>query len=201
MLDKGVNLMLRDSPYIFGLMFLLMAMLGIGTVWYISDINEDSSVAQLNEVLRGTAISQVDLVARVDPGHVYINQEGPATLNQSEPDFESEMLFRIQDELGPGSQVRFDYATNLDNVNTPATLYEYSDEGGARKWVRQTMSGTRTLDPMESIEGIRVRIRSANHTANVTDMNDEDYWTYQSTVEVNRSDKIVTVMDELNEPE
>lgn len=174
-------------------MFLLMALLGIGTVWYISDINEDSSVTQLNEVLRGTAISQVDLVARVDPGHVYINQEGPANLNQSEPDFESEMLFRLQDELGPGSQVRFDYATHSDSTNDPITLYEYSED---LKWVRKTMSGTRTLDSMESIEGIRVRIRAANHTANVSDMNDEDYWTYQSTVEVNRSDKIVSVMEE-----
>lgn len=190
-----MNLMLRDSPYIFGLMFLIMALLGIGTVWYISDINEDTSVNQLNEVLRGTAISQVDLVARVDPGHVYINQEGPANLNQSDPDFESEMLFRLQDELGPGSQVRFDYATNLDNANTPGTLYEYSDEGATLAWVRQTLSGTRTLEPMESIEGIRVRIRSANHSANVSDMNDQDYWTYQSTVEVNRSDKIVSVME------
>ena len=183
-------------------MFLLMALVGIGTVWYISDINEDSSVTQLNEVLRGTAISQVDLVARVDPGHVYINQEGPANLNQSEPDFESEMLFRLQDELGPGSQVRFDYATKIDEANSPATLYEYSED---LKWVRKTMSGTRTLDPMESLEGIRVRIRVAKHTSNLTDvedevyltdMNDEDYWTYQSTVEVNRSDKIVSVMEE-----
>ena len=188
--------MLRDSPYIVGLIFLLMALLGIGTVWYISDINEDSSVAQLNEVLRGTAISQVDLVARVDPGHVYINQEGPANLNESEPDFESDMLFRLQGELGPGSQVRFDYATKINEVNSPATLYEYSEEGATLKWVRKSMDGTRTLDPMESLEGIRVRIRAANHTANVTDMNDEDYWTYQSTVEVNRSDKIVSVMEE-----
>lgn len=195
LLDKGVNLMLRDSPYIFGLMFLILAMLGIGTVWYISDINEDSSVTQLNEVLRGTAINQVDLVARVDPGHVYINQEGPANLNQSDPDFESDMLFRLQSELSAGSQVRFDYATHLDNANTPGTLYEYSEDGGTLKWVRQTMSGTRTLEPMESIEGIRVRVRSSSHSANVTDMNDQDYWTYQSTVEVNRSDKIVSVME------
>lgn len=194
--------MLRDSPYIMGLMFLLMALLGIGTVWYISDINEDSNVTQLNEVLRGTAISQVDLVARVDPGHVYINQEGPANLNQSEPDFESDMLFRLQNELDPGSQVRFDYATKIDEANSPATLYEYSED---LKWVRKTMSGTRTLDPMESLEGIRVRIRVAKHTSHLTDvedevyltdMNDEDYWTYQSTVEVNRSDKIVSVMEE-----
>lgn len=187
--------MLRDSPYIFGLIFLIMALLGIGTIWYVSDINEDTSVNQLNEVLRGTAINQVDLVARVDPGHVYINQEGSANLNQSEPDFESDMLFRLQSELKAGSQVRFDYATHLDNTNVPATLYEYTDDGGTLKWVRQTMSGTRTLEPMESIEGIRVRIRSSNHTANVSDMNDEDYWTYQSTVEVNRSDKIVSVME------
>lgn len=189
--------MLRDSPYIMGLTLLLLAMLGIGTVWYVTDINEDTSVTELNEVLRGTAISQVDLVARVDPGHVYINQDGEASLNQSEPDFESEMLFRLQEELPAGSQIRFDYATRDDSSNITATHYEYSDQSGATlKWVRQTLPKSRTLEPMESIEGIRIRVRDATHTNNVSDMDDADYWTYQSTVEVNRSDKIVTVMDE-----
>lgn len=189
--------MLRDNPYIIGLILILTTLIGIGTVSYIVDINEDTTVTTLNETLRATTINQIDLASRVDPGHVYLNQSGSANLDTDNPDFETDMLLKFNDELKDGSLVRFDYAIKETTEDIPATTYKYHlSEDDKVSWSLENVAGTRPLDQNESVEGVRVRVRSAGHTANVDDPNDQDYWSYQSTVEVNRSDKIVSVMED-----
>lgn len=194
--------MLRDSPYIIGLIMLIGAFIGVGTIWYVTDMNEDASVNTLNDTLRATAISQVDLASRVDPGHVFLNQSGEANMDMDHPDFETEFLTHFNGQLTTGSIVRFDYVTKEDDESrpVPAMTYEYSEnETGDVAWTPTTafnIAPTRPLDYDESIEGIRVRIRNSEQTLNVTDVRDPDFWSYQSTVEVNRSDRIVTKMED-----
>lgn len=197
--------MLRDSPYLIGLILILGAFIGIGTVWYVSDINEDSTVGTLNETVRATTISQVDLSSRVEPGVVYLNQIGEANMDSDNPDFETELLGNIAKiDLTDGSIVRIDYATAKETEELPASVHQYNvTEDGVVTWTSTTegiVSPIRPLDEDEAVEGLRVRIRKEGHSANVDDVRDADYWSYQSTVEVNRSDKIVSIMDEQIEP-
>lgn len=193
--------MLRDSPYLIGLILIIGAFIGIGTVWYVSDINEDSTVGTLNEMVRATTINQVDLASRVEPGVVYLNQEGEANLDAENPDFETDLLNQIAKmEMTNGSIVRIDYATATETEEIPASVYVYNvNEEGDVTWEPTTegiVRPIRPLEPAEAVDGVRVRIRKQGHSANVDDARDADYWSYQSTVEVNRSDKIVSVMDE-----
>ena len=213
--------MLRDSPYIIGLIVILAAFIGIGFVWFVSDINEDTAVTSLNETLRGTTINQVDLASRVDPGQVYLNQEGAANIAvdpEAEVDYESEVLNNITTDLPTDSIARFDYMTNNQTTDVPATTYvytapsedaetdigtwqeitNYSDEDLSLQdqTVDYLTDNTRALELDESVNGVQLRIRRAGYSANVLDPTDTDFWSYQSTVEVNRSDNITTVMDE-----
>ena len=197
--------MLRDSPYLIGLILIIGAFIGIGTVWYVSDINEDSTVGTLNETVRATTISQVDLSSRVEPGVVYLNQIGEANMDSDNPDFETELLSNIAKlDLTNGSIVRIDYATAKETEELPASVHQYNiDEEDNVTWTTTTegiASPIRPLDEGEAVEGVRVRIRREGHSGNVDDVMDADYWSYQSTVEVNRSDKIVSIMDEQIEP-
>ena len=193
--------MLRDSPYLIGLILIISAFVGVGVVWYVSDINEDSTVGTLNETVRATTISQVDLSSRVEPGVVYLNQIGEANRDEENPDFETELLNKIAAlDLTDGSLVRIDYAVSEETEELPASVHQYNiDEEDNVTWTTTTegiVSPIRPLDEGEAVEGVRVRIRNIGHSGNVDDVGDADYWSYQSTVEVNRSDKIVSIMDE-----
>lgn len=204
--------MLRDSPYIIGIILIIGSLIGIGTVMYISDINEDSAVTSLNETLRATTINQVDLSSRTEPGVVYINQDGSARIegqelnqdfDEDELDFESIMLLHFKDDLASNSIVRFDYAMGnapIEKKRSKSYKYEEVSED-VHKWVdvsseRYDGDETTGLDLTYPIEGVRVRVRNEKHYANEEDETDSDFWTYQSTVEINRSDKIVTIMEE-----
>ncbi len=176
------------------------AIMSIGTIWFVTDINEDSTVTTLNETLRATAISEVDLSSRVDPGHVYINQDGHANIidnaDADDYDFESEMLTRIAEKIDSGSIVRFDYAPIEEQPEIIASAYEYtvSDDGvGTWSVWDGVVDDIEPISVGESLEGIRVRIRRASDssTARISDQRDSDYWSYQSTVEVNRSDRVM----------
>lgn len=197
--------MLRESPYLLALITVFVALIGFGSVWYISDINEDTAVLTLNETLRSTAINQVDLSVRVKPGHVYLDQDGGAKIarGSTDEDFESEMLTILAPGLSDGSIVRFDYALVENTVDIPATAYIMSvNSDNLAEWKvwDNTYDNIRPLALGESIDGIRVRIRH-NEDATVTsieDQTDPDFWTYQSTVEVNRSDMVRDVFETVN---
>ena len=194
--------MLRDSPFIVSLILIIGALIAVGSIWYVSDINEDSTVSTLNETLRATTISQVDLSSRIEPGVVILNQDGEANLDVDNPDFETELLNQIaKSELSNGSIVRIDYATVEVTDEMPATIYAYNldPETGDVTWtpsIEGVTSPIRPLNDREHVEGVRVRVRKAGHSANVDDPEYSDFLSYQSTVEVNRSDKVVSVMEE-----
>lgn len=185
---------MRDIPNILALMGVMFGMVIVGFVLYSTNISEDLEVTQLNNLTRNSALHHVDMTSRVDIGHVYLNQEGTARIvsdpAQTDADFESAVLSEIQQSAPDGSQVRFDYVTHTEGTDYPVTVYtlnegtweHYAPAASAYPW--------RPLNERESVEAIRVQYRQDGNTSNkeTTDMGDPAYWTYQSTVEVNRSD-------------
>lgn len=188
---------MRDIGYIFGLVAFVLVFLLIGGTWYLSDVKEDTQVTELNTLLRTASINQVSLTSRVEVGSVYMNQVGQANLDADEPDFETTILKGLTSGKSvDGDIVRMDYITNsTDTAKVPATIYRYN--ASQKKWLYTATAGLRPLNELESVDAIRVRYRKAGHTANGSSDKPEDdaYWTYQSTVEVSRSDAVKELME------
>lgn len=183
---------MRDIPYILGIMLLVIAAVLVGSVWYGTDINEDRAVTDLNAALRTTSVEHISLSSRLEPGMVYLQQNGAANMKTDEPDFETALLNELPDiaSITDGSLVRIDYAlTGSDTV--VATQYKYAN----KKWTAMSLSGARALKSTDPVDVIRVRYRLDGHSSNGTNIKSQDYWTYQSTVEVDRSHAVENMMD------
>lgn len=197
---------MRDLPWIVGLIAFFIAFIIVGGAWYAYDNKEDEMVTSLNEWVRSSAVNHVDLTSRTDVGQVYIDQNGPAKIiadkNVGAADFESAVLTKIAQSAPNDSEVRFDYILANDSSQPVVSIYEYENATWNYKndtyevpWTRP--SEWRYLKEREPIEVIRVQYRVNNNTAttNDTDVDNPDYWTYQSTVEVNRSNYIENKMN------
>lgn len=197
---------MRDLPWIVGLIAFFIAFIIVGGAWYAYDNKEDEMVTSLNEWVRSSAVNHVDLTSRTDVGQVYLDQNGPAKIiadkNVGAADFESAVLTKIAQSAPNDSEVRFDYILANDSSQPVVSIYEYENATWNYKndtnevpWTRP--SEWRYLKEREPIEVIRVQYRVNDNTAttNDTDVDNPDYWTYQSTVEVNRSDYIENKMN------
>ena len=188
---------MRDVPYILGFMLLFVAAIVLGGRWYGSDIREDTAVTNLNTILRTTAIEQVSPVSRIDTGMVYLNQEGVANMNDTTPDFETSILFQISETIAPkvGSKVRFDYILT-DSQDVVATQYVYTDSNVWQNDVSNIVTpGSRALEYREGVEAVRVRYRLDGQSSNHDNPTNKNYWTYQSTIEVARSEAIQDMLE------
>lgn len=195
---------MRDIPYIFGMMLGFVAIVLLGGIWFATDINEDTEVNDLNTIVRTTAISHVSLASRVKPGAVFLDQNGLANFNVDTPDFETSLLNSLDkaNAIPTGSIVRFDYILTgkQDVIATEYTLKGLKPDKKTADWKASDLTKStpkaRALVLDDSVDAIRVRYRKAGHSSNSDDKKTADYWTYQSTVEVDRSDDIKKVMKE-----
>lgn len=185
--------MLRDFPYVIGMILFIGLFSVMGTVLYITNTQEDEAVTMLNTLARNSAIQHVDNVSRVDIGHVYLNQEGTAYIvddpDSTNADFETSVLSTLDNTLPVTSEVRFDYVTRAGSRTIPVSVYVLGEDGWQVK-TDNLKSYWRELGARESVEAIRVQVRNSESTANLDtdDLDNADYWTYQSTIEVNRSE-------------
>lgn len=195
---------MRDIPYIFGMMLGFIAVVILGGIWFATDINEDTEVNELNTIVRTTAISHVSLASRVKPGVVYLDQNGLANFNVDKPDFETSVLniLNKNNAIPTGSVIRFDYILTgkPDVIASEYTLNGLKSDKKTADWKSSDLTKStpkaRSLVLDDSVDAIRVRYRKAGHSSNSDDKKSADYWTYQSTVEVDRSDDIKKVMKE-----
>lgn len=186
---------MRDVPYIFGFMLLFVAAIVTGGIWYATDVNEDSAVSDLNAILRTSAVDNVSLVSRVDPGMVYLKQNGNANFKESDPDFETDVLKKLAElgEVKEKSVVRIDYILTNDETVVASMYTKKSDAN----WKAETIANARTLKERDPVDAIRIRYRVEGHSSNGSDPKKDDYWTYQSTVEVERSKDMEEVVESL----
>lgn len=205
--------MSKDTPYIVALVGLLFALVLIGSRWYMTNNVEESAMTTLNNNVRTSAIQHINMKSRVDMGSLFINQDGNADIIADpyvdpNSDFESTVMSKLTG-VTDGAQVRFDYVTTAELAETPdtypVTVYRYSETDG---WVTETTGikdNWRPLEDDDQIEAIRVQYRQPGHASNseTTDLDDPDYWTYQSTIQVDRSDfskDVEVAQDAANEP-
>lgn len=192
---------MRDVPYILAMIGFIVAFAVLGMIFFFTDSDEDKAVTTLNNLARNSAIHHVDMTSRVDIGHMYLNQDGTAQIVEdpsADPnvDFESAVLTGIAENAPKGSEVRFDYVTRTGSRTIPVSVYTWDGE----TWSVKTEGNKRNWRPMtarESVEAIRVQYREVGNRANsdTTDLDDPDYWSYQSTIEVDRSDFVEAKME------
>jgi len=201
--------MLRDIPSIVGLMVTMFALFLVGMVLYMTDTEQNATVTAMNTMTRTSAINHVDMASRVDTGHFYLNQNGVANVVEdpaSSPntDFESSVLTEMSSQVDQGAEVRFDYVTRTGSRSIPVAVYTYDGEVWTPKVVEQngenvpmvdTRPDWRPMTAQESVEAIRIQYREPGNKANASeDVDNPDYWSYQSTVELDRSDFVESLM-------
>lgn len=201
--------MLRDIPSIVGLMVTIFALFLVGMALYMTDNEQNATVSAMNTMTRTSAINHVDMASRVDTGHLYLNQDGWADVVEDPEasdtaDFESSILNEMTGRVDQGAEVRFDYVTRTGSRTVPVAIYTYDGEAWAPKMVEQngeqvplveTRSDWRPMTAQESVEAIRVQYREPGNASNTSDdVDNPNYWSYQSTVELDRSDFVESLM-------
>ncbi|MDM5335791.1 hypothetical protein QUF84_00575 [Fictibacillus enclensis] len=100
--------MLRDYPYIIGIMFLGIFLVVISGIYYQKIYKQDSVVMGLTETVRTSAIKNADNSSRLRQGELFIEK------SQFEQDFKQKMARNQNVKLSDAASYQFKY---LDNAN------------------------------------------------------------------------------------
>lgn len=100
--------MLREIPYMIGLMFFMIMLVLISGYYYQNNYKQDAIVQGLNETVRAVAINNVDYSSRIESGSVYIQTA----------DFEKEVKEKAKKnlnvKLSKDAIFQFDYLKSAD---------------------------------------------------------------------------------------
>ncbi|MGG4263778.1 hypothetical protein [Peribacillus simplex] len=100
--------MLRDFPYIIGLMFIGIFLVIITGIYYQKTYKQDSIILGLTETVRTSAINNADNSSRLREGELFIDKE------KFEKDFEKKIVSNKNVNLSNEVTFEFEY---LDNEN------------------------------------------------------------------------------------
>ncbi|WP_311202601.1 hypothetical protein [Peribacillus aracenensis] len=114
--------MLRDFPYIIGLMFLGIFLVIITGIYYQKTYKQDSVILGLTETVRSSAINNADNSSRLRVGELFIDKE------KFEKDFKQKIISNKNVNLSDEVTFEFEYLEN-ENGATKAIRVLIKDNG------------------------------------------------------------------------
>lgn len=186
--------MIRDVPRTIAFFIFATMVIIFGVRHYMTNIVEDEAVSQLNSVLLTSTTESVLDYSRVQPGFVYLNQDGSAM--DTETNFEKTVLDRINPGEATGSILRVDYRLHelqsLTDPSLPEAIRSTQYVWDGSEWTLDPSYDQKPINNRYNISAVRLSYRRIGHSRSdaITDPNDDAYWTYRSTSEVNRSDLV-----------
>lgn len=169
--------MLRDVPRLYFMIFGIVAIIVLLSVWYLNMFQRESDILVLNEAIITAAVSEVDESARIDPGVMLLA-----------PTFESVAWEAIAEEYPPGSKVQFDYMFDSEIERFSTMLGDPSLCSGGQctsQSVEYTIGGDASETPKSVSDTRMAGLPIKFIRVKVNDVTDNfDVWTYVSTVKV-----------------
>lgn len=114
--------MLRDFPYIIGLMFLGIFLIIISGIYYQGTYKQDSVILGLTETVRTSAINNADNSSRLREGELFIDKE------KFEKDFKQKVISNKNVNLSDEVTFVFEYLEN-ENGASKAIRVLIKDKG------------------------------------------------------------------------